>query len=52
MRSGDVIAEIAERPTARVSGIDRINQLIASSVEFVMELDQQEWLIGLENVKR
>jgi xanthine dehydrogenase accessory factor len=51
VRSGEVIAEIAGRANAQVSGIDRIDQLVARSVEFAIELEQQGSPIGIESVK-
>lgn len=51
VRAGDAIAEIAERATAQVSGIDRTDQLIARSVEFAIELEQQGSSFSLAGVR-
>lgn len=51
VRAGDAVAEIAERATAQVSGIDRIDQSIARAVEFAIELEQHGSSISLEKVK-
>jgi len=42
---------MAERATARVSGIDRIDQLIARFVEFAIELEQQGSSISFEKIR-
>lgn len=40
LEAGDPVAEVVPNPAAQVSGIDRIDQIIARAVDFAIELEQ------------
>ncbi|MFG1440589.1 hypothetical protein V5F38_15420 [Xanthobacter sp. V0B-10] len=40
LRAGDMLAEVAPDPAAQVSGIERVDQIIARAVDFAIELEQ------------
>ncbi|MFG1479463.1 hypothetical protein V5F53_12470 [Xanthobacter sp. V4C-4] len=40
LRAGEPVAEVAPNPSAQVSGIDRVDQVIARAVDFAIELEQ------------
>ncbi|MDQ0504665.1 hypothetical protein [Xanthobacter agilis] len=57
LKAGDLLAEVVANPAVQVSGIDRLDQIIARAVDFAIELEQSgasadDWGAGFKSHSR